>query len=163
MLNEAALETVRRRGEQVSTADIYNGMDRILQVLAALWPLTHAARADLAGSEWPGQEPPLRLHSLLSFNAIWLCRAKVARGLPQRPHIHADTYTAEHVLQYSSRQAGNNIFGSNRVAWQSGSGSQGMLSMTSLKRMPTLTSAAPAFPRLQLSRFENELWVLCRA
>ncbi len=40
VLNEAALETVRRRGEQVSTADIYNGMDRILQVLAALWPLT---------------------------------------------------------------------------------------------------------------------------
>ena len=32
MLNEAALETVRRRGDQVSRADIYNGMDRILQV-----------------------------------------------------------------------------------------------------------------------------------
>ena len=43
MLNEAALETVRRRGEQVSTADIYNGMDRILQVHAALQLLIHAA------------------------------------------------------------------------------------------------------------------------
>ncbi len=32
VLNEAALETVRRRGDQVSRADIYNGMDRILQV-----------------------------------------------------------------------------------------------------------------------------------
>lgn len=33
VLNEAALETVRRRGDLVSKADIYNGMDRILQVL----------------------------------------------------------------------------------------------------------------------------------
>lgn len=40
MLNEAALETVRRKGNLVSTADIYNGMDRILQVLncGPLWP-----------------------------------------------------------------------------------------------------------------------------
>ncbi|CAL8467968.1 g7506 [Coccomyxa elongata] len=33
VLNEAALETVRRRGDLVSKADIYNGMDRILQGL----------------------------------------------------------------------------------------------------------------------------------
>jgi hypothetical protein len=33
VLNEAALEAVRRQGELVSKADIYNGMDRILQVL----------------------------------------------------------------------------------------------------------------------------------
>ena len=32
VLNEAALETVRRKGDRVSRADIYNGMDRILQV-----------------------------------------------------------------------------------------------------------------------------------
>ena len=32
MLNEAALETVRRKGDLVSRADIYNGIDRILQV-----------------------------------------------------------------------------------------------------------------------------------
>jgi len=32
VLNEAALETVRRKGELVSRADVYNGMDRILQV-----------------------------------------------------------------------------------------------------------------------------------
>jgi ATP-dependent Zn protease len=32
VMNEAALECVRRRGEAVSSADIYNGMDRILQV-----------------------------------------------------------------------------------------------------------------------------------
>lgn len=43
VLNEAALETVRRSGDSVSTADIYNGMDRILQVLESLWLLTHAA------------------------------------------------------------------------------------------------------------------------
>ncbi|KAK9909403.1 hypothetical protein WJX75_001741 [Coccomyxa subellipsoidea] len=33
VLNEAALETVRRQGSLVSRADIYNGMDRILQGL----------------------------------------------------------------------------------------------------------------------------------
>lgn len=32
MLNEAALECVRRQGSLVCRADIYNGMDRILQV-----------------------------------------------------------------------------------------------------------------------------------
>jgi len=32
VLNEAALETVRRGGDLVNKADIYNGMDRILQV-----------------------------------------------------------------------------------------------------------------------------------
>ena len=32
VLNEAALETVRRKGDLVSRADIYNGIDRILQV-----------------------------------------------------------------------------------------------------------------------------------
>lgn len=32
VLNEAALETVRRGGDLVTKADIYNGMDRILQV-----------------------------------------------------------------------------------------------------------------------------------
>ena len=51
VLNEAALETVRRRGESVSTVDIYNGMDRILQVPVALRLLTPAAiRADHADS-----------------------------------------------------------------------------------------------------------------
>ena len=31
-MNEAALECVRRRGQAISKADVYNGMDRILQV-----------------------------------------------------------------------------------------------------------------------------------
>ena len=35
-MNEAALEAVRRNGSVVNMADIYNAMDRILQV-------THAA------------------------------------------------------------------------------------------------------------------------
>ena len=79
MLNEAALETVRRRGEQVSTADIYNGMDRILQVLASLWLSTHAdIRADSAESGWPEQELSPRSHSLHSVNVIWLCSARSA-------------------------------------------------------------------------------------
>ena len=36
VLNEAALEAVRRRADRVARADIYNGMDRILQVSARL-------------------------------------------------------------------------------------------------------------------------------
>jgi len=32
VMNEAALEAVRRNGSVVNTADIYNAMDRILQV-----------------------------------------------------------------------------------------------------------------------------------
>ena len=36
VLNEAALEAVRRRADLVARADIYNGMDRILQVRARL-------------------------------------------------------------------------------------------------------------------------------
>ena len=36
VLNEAALEAVRRRADLVARADIYNGMDRILQVSARL-------------------------------------------------------------------------------------------------------------------------------
>jgi hypothetical protein len=47
VLNEAALETVRRQGSLVSRADIYNGMDRILQVLLSCPPL--AANAHDAG------------------------------------------------------------------------------------------------------------------
>lgn len=43
VLNEAALETVRRQGSLVSRADIYNGMDRILQVLLSRPPLAHDA------------------------------------------------------------------------------------------------------------------------
>ena len=34
-MNEAALEAVRRNGSVVNTADIYNAMDRILQVTPA--------------------------------------------------------------------------------------------------------------------------------
>ncbi len=33
MLNEAALEAVRRGGDIITSVDVYNGMDRILQVL----------------------------------------------------------------------------------------------------------------------------------
>jgi ATP-dependent Zn protease len=33
VVNEAALEAVRRGAHAVSKADMYNGMDRILQVL----------------------------------------------------------------------------------------------------------------------------------
>ena len=32
ILNEAALEAVRRGGSIITTEDVYNGMDRILQV-----------------------------------------------------------------------------------------------------------------------------------
>ena len=32
VLNEAALEAVRRGGSLITTEDVYNGMDRILQV-----------------------------------------------------------------------------------------------------------------------------------
>ena len=45
VLNEAALETVRRRGERVSRADIYNGMDRILQVQVQSLSLEHSMTA----------------------------------------------------------------------------------------------------------------------
>ena len=33
-MNEAALEAVRREGSLITSADIYNAMDRILQVRA---------------------------------------------------------------------------------------------------------------------------------
>lgn len=33
-MNEAALEAVRRNGSVITTVDIYNAMDRILQVRA---------------------------------------------------------------------------------------------------------------------------------
>lgn len=33
VLNEAALEAVRRGGDIITSVDVYNGMDRILQVL----------------------------------------------------------------------------------------------------------------------------------
>jgi hypothetical protein len=44
-MNEAALEAVRRGGEVVTSADVYNGMDRILQAR----PLARAQPETLVG------------------------------------------------------------------------------------------------------------------
>jgi hypothetical protein len=38
VMNEAALEAVRRGGEVVTSADVYNGMDRILQARSPCSP-----------------------------------------------------------------------------------------------------------------------------
>ena len=82
VLNEAALETVRRRGESVSTADIYNGMDRILQVPASLQLLTHAAsKADCAAPGRLEEAPLLRTHPLFSSDSVRLCCVQAAQIL----------------------------------------------------------------------------------
>lgn len=47
MINEAALEAVRRNGSKINMADIYNAMDRVLQAMPLLslssagWTLVH--------------------------------------------------------------------------------------------------------------------------
>ena len=38
VINEAALEAVRRNGSNITMADVYNAMDRVLQVLHAAKP-----------------------------------------------------------------------------------------------------------------------------
>lgn len=43
MLNEAALEAVRRDGTEVTQADVYNAVDRVLQVGAAAGGIGDAA------------------------------------------------------------------------------------------------------------------------
>ena len=130
MLNEAALETVRRRGEQVSRADIYNGMDRILQVPAAPHLLTPAAsRADHACPGLPKQEPSLRLHSLHSFFPIWPCNGCSDLGVPWQTCMHAEHILLS-ILCSIYRPAGSKILGSNLVMWQRGSGCQGVHDIT---------------------------------
>lgn len=45
VINEAALEAVRRNGSNITMADVYNAMDRVLQVL-------HAAKPSLSCSTY---------------------------------------------------------------------------------------------------------------
>jgi cell division protease FtsH len=38
IMNEAALEAGRRKSDNITNADVYNGIDRILQVLPLICP-----------------------------------------------------------------------------------------------------------------------------